>query len=313
MQPAEGWDGADHDSDGGEERATDGGVAPASLEEVQTVSQPSTPDSDQDLVTALEERLERMQSAHPAQDKLHRDQRDLLERWEQRGYTSRTALLKDLLESAWLSLGRVNPNWYAEVARDDVLVSCLVTSDRRTRYRPNPVDLEAAQRHRRRLAKKYLRPACRAGFREIRADAAEYVQEDNRVNLADVSMFAMRPAIEWLKQKQEIALDQFLAGFGSEDRLDRWLHRFDEVTLGQSHRIESDLDWRIELEEAAKRILLEDSGRRAEERRREDMAARIVLPAMALAPPLAMQHAQELREESDESNLREFDMTNPDS
>ncbi|WP_363467236.1 hypothetical protein [Halogeometricum borinquense] len=278
------------------------------LADVETVADETGHDMADIVADEIEERLEALESGRPALDKLHQDQRELLTEWERDGYESRQDLLVALLRVAWLSLGRVHPNWCVRVARDNVLISCLVTSENRCRYREDPVDLDSARLHRRRLAKKYLRPACRAGYREMRADATEYVQEDNRVNLDDVSMFAMRPVLEWLMQKQELALSQFLGGFGSEDALDRWLHRFDDLTLGQAHRVEADLDWRIELERTAKNVLLEDSGRRPEERRREDMAARYVVPALSLAPSLALEHAQELREESDENRLREFDM-----
>jgi hypothetical protein len=281
---------------------------PESLDDVQPLDTAGGPDPES-VSTAASNRLDTLQSPRPAQDKLHQDQQAFVTKFVQEGYQSRRDALVALQELGWLSMGRIKPNWYAIVGRDDVTLSVLITSENRRRYRSDPVPLAAAKQQRRRLAKKFLRPACRLGFAEIQRDAAEYVEEDNEVRLEDVSMFAMRPTLQLLKNLQEVALTDFLSGFTNELELDQWLHEFDRVALTQQRRVEGDLDWRIEMEPGAQRVLLGGNG--GEARRREDMAAYYVLPALGLAPPIALDHAQEHREESDESFLSEFDMGAP--
>lgn len=240
-------------------------------------------------------------TARPSLDKLHRDQQEAIERFVGAGFDSRQAFLLWLQEMVWHSLGRLDANWFAKVARDEVVLSCVITSEKRRRYRNDPVALDEAATVRRRMAKKYIRPACRAGYRELRKDAQEYVQEDNRVDVEDVSMFAMRPSLQTLKDRQEVALRKLLDGFDSEDALDRWLHHLDDVTLGEIDRIDADLDWRLEMEPVARRVLLGD--RTDHVRQREQLAAYYLLPAFSLTPRPMLARAQEAREDPDKQRL----------
>ena len=255
------------------------------------------------LEDALDALYDELGSPRPAQDKLHRDQRAAIAEFVDDGFRDRREFLEWLHGLLFLSLGRLHGNWLARVARDPVVLSCVITDEgRRRSWRPEPVSLEDAKRTRRLLAKKYIRPACRAAFREIRHDAQEYIQEGNRVDLRNVTMFAMRPGVQTLKDRQEAALRLFLDGFGDEDELDAWLHRLDDVTYGEMDRVEGDLDWRVEMESVAKRVLLDDGANAA--RTRENLAAYLVLPAMNLAVPVAMVRAQELREEKQKKQMK---------
>jgi len=249
----------------------------------------------------LDALFDEIDTARPSLDKLHRDQPEAIEKFVQDGFDSRRAVLVWLQELVWHSLGRLDGNWFATVARDEVVLSCVITSNRRRRYRRDPVSLDAAETVRRRLAKKYIRPACRAGYRELRKDAQEYVQEDNRVDVDDVSMFAMRPSLQTLKDRQEVALRKLLDGFESGDALDRWLHHLDDVTLGELDRIDADLDWRLEMEPVAREVLLGDRDDHA--RQREQLAAYYLLPAFSLTPQPMLVRAQEAREDPDKQRL----------
>ncbi|WP_135807448.1 hypothetical protein [Halorussus marinus] len=240
-------------------------------------------------------------AARPSLDKLHRDQQEAIDRFVQEGFATRREFLLWLQELVWNSMGRLHGNWFAKVARDEVVLSCVITSEKRRHYRQTPVSLDAAATVRRRMAKKFIRPACRAGYRTLRKDAQEYVQEDNRVDVDDVSMFAMRPSLQTLKDRQTVALRKLLDGFNSEDALDRWLHHLDDVTLGELDRIDADLDWRLEMERTARDVLLGDRADHA--RQREQLAAFYLLPAFSLTPEPMLVRSQEAREESDNQQL----------
>jgi hypothetical protein len=262
----------------------------------------TTVESIDELADEVERQFDEVASARPSQDKLHRDQREAIDEFVDRGVSSRREWLRWLLRFSWLSMGRVDGGWFATAGRDSSVLVCVITDEtERRRYRADPPALEDAAVVRRRLAKKYFRPACRAAFREIRRDAQEYVDEEERVDPRDASMFAMRPSLEWTMQRQRLALRQLLDGFATDDALDRWMHRLDDVTLGAIDHVEGDLDWRVEMERGAKRVLLEQSTAATEIR--ADLASYLVLPACNYAPQLLLDRAQELKEEPDTERL----------
>lgn len=241
-------------------------------------------------------------SPRPSQDKLHEDQLEALTAFVKDGYASRRAFLEGLHDMIWHSLGRLDGNWFAELGRDDAVLSVVITDDsKRTRYRDDPVSLAAARRSRRRIAKKFVRPAFRAAFREMRANADEHILEDERTNPQDASMFAMRPSMEFLRERQRNRLRDLLDGFADRDALDRWLHRLDGVTLGEIDRVDPDIDWRIEMQPVTERALLGNQYRH--ERQRETFAAFYFLPACAYTPQLLLDRAKELREDPDTKDM----------
>ena len=242
-------------------------------------------------------------SPRPSQDKLHADQREVLTAFVVDGYPSRRAFLEGLHDIIWHSLGRLNGNWFAELGRDNTVLSTVITdADKRRRYRDRPVAKAVAKRARRRLAKKVIRPAFRAAYRDMRANATEFVLEDERTDPADSSMFAMRPSMEFLHADQRDALGTLLDGFADSDALDAWLHDLDGVTLGEIDRVDPDFDWRIEMQPVTQRALLGDEFEHV--RQRETLAAFYFLPACAYTPQLLLERAKELREDPETDSMQ---------
>jgi len=242
-------------------------------------------------------------SPRPSQDKLHQDQQEVLEEFVEDGYDSRRDFLLGLHDVIWHSLGRLHGNWFAELGRDNTVLSAAITDeDHRRRYRDRPVDLDVAKRARRRLAKKVIRPSFRSAFREMRANADEHILEDERTRPEDSSMFAMRPSMDYVRELQRDRILDLLNGFEDQTALDRWLHQLDGVTLGEIDRVDADLDWRIEMQPATERMLLGDQ--RKHERQRETFAAFYILPACAYTPQLLLDRAKELREDPETDSIQ---------
>lgn len=268
----------------------------------ETDAEDGRPDAKDDL-GSVDELLEEIGGVRPSQQKLNADQRTHLETFVDDGYLDwREFLVDGLFEVAWYSLGRyLKPQWYAHVGRENSVLACAITGKERTRYLHRTPSEEAAKRQRRRLAKKFLRPAFRAGYRELRANAQEYVQEENRVDPRESSMFAMRPVMHFYRKRQRTALEEFLDGFGSEGDLDAWLHEWDDATLGEVAKVSPELDWQLEMQSKAADVLLEDSETAL--RQREKFAAFLLLPAVARSPDVLLERSQELREEGDKDRM----------
>lgn len=239
----------------------------------------------------------------PALNKLSDDQRDWLHHWTRDGYDSRRDLITSVNQMQFWSLGRVPDSWYKGICSKHVLLSVLITSDRRTMWREDPVDLETAKEERRMLAAKYIRPAFRAAFRELRTDAKQYTNEEERVDSVESQpYFAMRPALNELYERQSRALVQLLDGFDSMDDVDDWLSRLDGATLGELAKVEPDFDWMIHRRQSNQTVLLGDTS--AYERERELWASVYLLPAYNRAVGVLGHHADEHREDEQRERMQ---------
>lgn len=234
----------------------------------------------------------------PALDKLNDDQRQWLNRWTVEGYPDRRELILSLHQMQFWSLGRVPDGWFVNVCSKPVPLSVVITSDNRYEWRENPVDQHTAEKERRQLAAKYIRPAFRAAFRTLRKDAKQYLNEGERVDEATkTEYFAMRPALDELYTKQGTLLVSLLDGFDDMTDIDDWLSRLDQGTLGELHRVEPDFDWKIHDRPTAQRVLLEDGDKY--ERERELWAATYLLPAYNRAVSNWAVEAEEHHEDED--------------
>ncbi|WP_058997750.1 hypothetical protein [Haloarcula sp. CBA1127] len=214
----------------------------------------------------------------PALDKLNADQRTWLDRWTVEGYESRRELLLSLHQMQFWSLGRVPDGWFVNVCSRPVPLSVVITSEKRNQWREDPVGLATAERERRYLAAKYIRPAFRAAYRTLRTEVNQYTNEQDRVeNAEETKHFAMRPALDELYRKQSGLLVSLLDGFEDMRAVDDWLSRLDTGTLGELYKVEPDFDWKIHDRASAQRALLEEGTKY--KRERELWGATYLLPA----------------------------------
>lgn len=238
---------------------------------------------------------DRPDSYRPALDALSREQERALREFKHEGVGTRDALLEWLLRLQYRTLGRLPDFWYYHVSTRPGALAVVLTGDERASYGARDettVSLEEAASYRRRLVARYLRPACRDAFRELRTSAIEYLDESPDPDR--MAALAMRPALEEHYDLQEETVADLLAGFGGLDDLEDWLHRLDKATFGEIKSVEPDLDYRILDNRTARRIML-----RQEERyriARERMAARYLLPATNVATRQLSAQAGEIPE-----------------
>jgi len=234
----------------------------------------------------------------PSLDSLNQDQYDWLQRWIVEGYDSRRELVLSLHQMQFWALGRVPDGWFVNVCSHPVPLSVAITSENRQQWRADPVGPATAKRERQYLAAKYIRPAFRAAYRTLRADAQQYTNESERVENPDkTEFFAMRPALDELYRKQSTLLVSLLDGFEDMTAVDEWLSRLDRGTLGELHKVEPDFDWKIHDRRSAQRVLLRDAEKYARER--ELWAATYLLPAYNRAVDRWAERADEHREDGE--------------
>jgi hypothetical protein len=219
------------------------------------------------------------ESYRPALEALSREQREALEEFKLEGVETREELLEWLLRLEYRTLGRLPDFWYYRLATRPGALAVVLTGDERASYGERDstnVTLEEAASYRRRLVARFLRPACRDAFRELRTSATEYL-DDQRPDPERMAATAMRPALNESYQLQVGALESLLEGFDDMDGLEDWLHELDRATFGEIKAVEPDLDYKLLDNRTARRIMLRSEDRYVNARER--LAGRYFLPA----------------------------------
>lgn len=247
-----------------------------------------------DIEDMLPDPLDEIGTGRPAQDKLHLDQQAALETFVDEGFADRRAYLQWLQDVCHLSLGRLHPNWYAELGRDTSVLAVVITDPAAAkRYHRKPPAPAPAKRQRRRLATKYIRPAFSRAYREFRGEADERVDDDDDdVDPREAETFALRPTLDFLKDRQEAALNTWLDGFDDRGHLDQHLHRLDDLSLGEFEKMTPDWDWQVEIDGVVQEVLLGQAPEHVFQR--EQLAARFLLPAFARTPKVLLARAKEV-------------------
>lgn len=190
-------------------------------------------------------------SRRPALVKLSNDleglRNELLE-----GFDSREEILRWSQRLSVRTLGELPDRWYRELAdqfrgipdssKERTLVSALLADDVRRRG----LDQSTARELRERLYALSIRPAYHRAFRQLRADAGEYLDEDSSgssQHTADRQRWtAMRPAIDELEGYQQRALDELVGaphdpddpgGLEDKSAILSWGHTLELATHGE--------------------------------------------------------------------------------
>jgi len=216
---------------------------------------------------------------YPALDALNSVQRTALDRFRDEGFADRRAFILWLHDLQFHTLGRIPWWWFYDICTNTVALSVVITSEQRQEYRDSISPAEA-KNERRRLASKYLRPACRRAYRELRTKADEYLDED--IDFEKSNAFALRPALNAYHERQHAALQSFLAGFDDITALEQWLHNLDRITNGSIDEVERQLEMQFDVQmvsnKTARRAATSPNDPRYQNVR-ERIAARWILPA----------------------------------
>jgi len=222
-------------------------------------------------------------SPFPALDALNQAQTQALDRFREAGFESRRDLLIWLHELEYQTLGRMPWWWHYEMATKSAALEVLITGEEADRYR-DEVSPATAREERRHLAAKYLRPAFRSAYRELRTAATEYLDED--IEPEKAGSFVLRPALETFYSRQHTALQDLLDGFESRAALETWLHDLDRATHGGINAVERQLEMQFDVQLVSKptirEAMLSPDGAEAQNAR-ERIAARWLLPACNLS------------------------------
>lgn len=158
------------------------------------------------------------------------------------GFESRREVLEWMQRLSVRTLGELPDRWFHELGsqfrgipsdgRERTLLSALLRSSKRRRE----MDDEAAEELRERLYALTIRPAYHRAFRQLRADAGEYLDadgSDSQHAAARQRWIAMRPALDELESYQEDALATLLDGLEDRAAILDWGSKLELATHGE--------------------------------------------------------------------------------
>jgi len=180
-------------------------------------------------------------SNRPALVKLTDDLEDLRDELLA-GFPSRRAVLEWMQQLSVRTLGQLPDRWFDELGaqfrgvpesgEERTLLSALLNGSQRTRG----MDDETAKELRERLYALTIRPAYHRAFRQLRADAGEYLdggETDSQQTAANQKWIAMRPALDELEEYQKRALGDLLDGLEDKSAILNWGNDLEQATHGE--------------------------------------------------------------------------------
>lgn len=177
------------------------------------------------------------------------------------------------------TLGVLDDHLFRRIGNDRVLWTTLITTEKRTEFRPSAPPPESAQEMRYLFEVEYVLPATRKAFRRLRKSAGEYFDEEEAIAVAGKEFIAMRPALNHLEERQREILMELLDGGidgGRSDLLD-WLRDLTGASFGQ---IDGSLQTRAYKEEVTSQVLQGESANpEAGRLARQKLAFTYLLPA----------------------------------
>lgn len=200
------------------------------------------------------------------------------------GFGSRREVLAWMQRLSVRTLGELPDRWWKEMGvqfrgtpasgSERTLLAALLRDDVRER----PIDPDDARELRERLFALSIRPAYHRAFRQLRADAGEYLDDDGDESqhyAARQRWVAMRPALDELERYQQKALEELIAGFDDRSAIVDWGNVAELATHGELPR---EFIARAYREESTASMLL--SSDESDQHARELFAAYHLLPRM---------------------------------
>jgi hypothetical protein len=194
--------------------------------------------------------IDREHSRRPALPKLIDDvdelRNELLE-----GFATRADILRWCQRLSVRTLGELPDRWYREIGdqlrglpddeRERTLISALLSDE----YRRREIAATDARELRERMYVLTIRPAFHRAYRQLRADAGEYLDDDateSKHTAGRQRWIAMRPALDELEAYQQDALDELIGsrrnlsdpgGFDSKSGTVPWGDKLEQATNGE--------------------------------------------------------------------------------
>jgi len=223
------------------------------------------------------------------------------------GLESEERALEWLQEVTIRTLGELDSRVYQDMTRQfrssqGLLLAALLRPSARSA--DLSIEESKATQVRERLLARYVHPAHRSAFRELRTNATEYTREASEGdahNPERQNHIAMRPALSELEKWQQRALTELLDGFEEVGEILDWGHDVLLATHGELSR-----DWvtRVVEERSTVETLLSDS--RADARARRLFASHHLMPRYRAGIRVLSRRAAELPSEDVENKEVQF-------
>jgi len=200
------------------------------------------------------------------------------------GFESRREVLEWTQQLSVRTLGQLPDRWYSEIGaqfrgvpdsgKERTLLSALLIGRKRTRDMEDSTAAELRER----LYALTIRPAYHRAFRQLRADATEYLDDtetDSQHTADRQKWIAMRPALDELEEYQRTALTDLLDGLEDRSAILDWGNDLEQATHGE---LPGEFVARAYREESTARVLTGDDSAAA--RARELFWADLIAPTM---------------------------------
>jgi hypothetical protein len=167
------------------------------------------------------------------------------------GFESRAEILRWCQRLSVRTLGELPNRWYREIGdqfrglpsddRERTLISALLVDE----FRRREIPASDARELRERMYVLTVRPAFHRAYRQLRADAGEYLDDDeteSKHTAGRQRWIAMRPALDELEAYQQDALDALIGskrdpadvgGFDSKSGIIPWGDVLEQATNGE--------------------------------------------------------------------------------
>lgn len=174
-------------------------------------------------------------STFPALSNLEKRQQQLAERLR-RGFRETEDLFYWLQDLSVVTFGYIENDFLTGAYTERVMRLLLMTGDGFQGVRfdhLDELDPRKAYEFRLRIEESKLNPAFQAAYRDLRNNANEYVDPEERPPPDPEAPVALRPSLQRLDERQRAALDTLFDGFDTSEEILDWGRELNAATYGE--------------------------------------------------------------------------------
>lgn len=152
------------------------------------------------------------------------------------GFRTEEELFAWLQEVIVVTFGYIRTDTLQAAYGEDSTRKALMTGDGFSLEPLSEVDISksACREFRLQFEEMYLNPAFQKAYRDLRANANEYIDAEGAPDPLDSDApVALRPSLDRLNKRQEAVLQELLDGFEKEEQILDWGRRLNAATYGE--------------------------------------------------------------------------------